>query len=132
MAAVLALAPEKLDPDRPLLSLGLDSLTAMELKVEIETGLGAAFPLSMLLEGCGIRELAERAAGVSARLSDTTARDVDGPHARNSPMIGSRTSSNCSGTRTNSRPTAPPITSPGPRRSARSWTSTPCDGRYGA
>ncbi len=60
VADVLGLAPEKVDPDRPLMSLGLDSLTAMELKVEIETGLGAVLPLSMLMEGSGIRELAER------------------------------------------------------------------------
>src|SRR5205807_10471706 len=37
-----------------------DSLTALELKVEIETGLGAALPLSILLEASSIRDLAER------------------------------------------------------------------------
>ena len=42
--------PEKVDPDRPLHDLGLDSLTAMDLKVEIEACLGTALPLSMLLE----------------------------------------------------------------------------------
>jgi amino acid adenylation domain-containing protein len=60
VAAVLALAPEKVDLDRPLLSLGLDSLTAMDLKVQIDAALGTTLPLSILMEGCGIRELAER------------------------------------------------------------------------
>src|SRR5207247_2405680 len=60
VASILGLDPDKVDPDRRLLTLGLDSLTAMELKVDLEASLGAAPPLSMLLEGSGIRELAER------------------------------------------------------------------------
>ena len=68
VAAVLGLAPDKVDPDRPFMSLGLDSLSAMDLKVEIDAGLGTTFPLSMLMEGSGIRELAER---VSERLAGT-------------------------------------------------------------
>jgi amino acid adenylation domain-containing protein len=60
VAAVLGLTPEKVDPDRPLLSLGLDSLSAMDLKMEIDAGLGTKLPLSMLMEGMGIRELAAR------------------------------------------------------------------------
>ena len=66
VADVLGLAPDKVDPDRPLMSLGLDSLSAMDLKVEIDAGLGTTLPLSMLMEGSGIRELAER---VSERLA---------------------------------------------------------------
>jgi amino acid adenylation domain-containing protein len=58
VAAVLGLPPEKLDPDRPLLNLGLDSLSAMDLKLEIDKGLGTALPLSLLMEVSGIRELA--------------------------------------------------------------------------
>ena len=72
MAAVLELAPEKVDLDRPLLNLGLDSLTAMELKVEIDSFLGAAMPLSMLLESGGIRELAERGTFAPCRHSGQT------------------------------------------------------------
>jgi len=59
VAVVLGLDPDKVDPDRPLLSLGLDSLSAMDLKVEIDAGLRTALPLSMLMEVSGIRELAE-------------------------------------------------------------------------
>ena len=62
VAAVLGMTPDKVDPDRPLLTMGLDSLTAMDLKVEIETSLGMTLPLSILLEGATIRELAEQAA----------------------------------------------------------------------
>jgi amino acid adenylation domain-containing protein len=61
VADILGLAPEEVDADRPLLALGLDSLTAVELKVELETFFGAALPLSSLLEGSTIRDLAERA-----------------------------------------------------------------------
>jgi amino acid adenylation domain-containing protein len=71
VAAVLELAPDRVDLDRPLLNLGLDSLTAMELKVEIDAFLGAALPLSMLLESGGIRELAD---GAFALLATTPAR----------------------------------------------------------
>ena len=69
------LAPDKVDLDRPLLNLGLDSLTAMELKVEIDAFLGAALPLSVLLESGGIRELAERRECAPCRHSGQTARD---------------------------------------------------------
>src|SRR5262249_41531952 len=61
VAAVLGLAPERVDLDRPLMALGLDSLTAMELKAEIESSLGAALPLTMLLEGSSVRSLAAKA-----------------------------------------------------------------------
>ncbi len=75
VAAVLELAPDKVDLDRPLLNLGLDSLTAMELKVEIDAFLGASLPLSMLLESGGIRELAESANSTPCRHSGQTVRD---------------------------------------------------------
>ena len=76
VAAVLGLAPDKVDPDRPLLSMGLDSLSAMDLKIEIDAGLGTTLPLSMLMEVSGIRELAERAseyvAGAPIQPSETS------------------------------------------------------------
>ena len=82
VAAVLELAPEKVDLDRPLLNLGLDSLTAMELKIEIDAFLGAPLPLSILLESGGIRELAESAnsllAATPARLPETAKSPVPG------------------------------------------------------
>jgi amino acid adenylation domain-containing protein len=70
VAAVLALPADTVDPDRPLLSLGLDSLSAMDLKIELDASLGTKLPLSMLMEGSSIRSLAEWAnehlAGFSA------------------------------------------------------------------
>ena len=62
VADVLGMTSEKVDPDRPLLTMGLDSLSAVDLKVEVETSLGITLPLSRLLEGATIRDLAEQAA----------------------------------------------------------------------
>jgi amino acid adenylation domain-containing protein len=76
VAALLELAPDRVDLDRPLLSMGLDSLTAMDLKVEVDAALGAALPLSLLLEGSGIRDLAER---VSGHLADSPMRPSEAP-----------------------------------------------------
>jgi len=131
VAAVLGLAPEKVDPDRPLLALGLDSLTAMELKVEIEAGLGAALPLSMLLEGSGIRELAERTsaqlAGQPARPPETSTAPTPGgsdqelSHEQQLLWYAHQFTPNCA---------AYHIT--GAQQSAPRWTSRPSDGRWGA
>ncbi|MFD2169281.1 amino acid adenylation domain-containing protein [Tumebacillus lipolyticus] len=44
--------------DKPLGTLGLDSLTAVELKHEIEESLGVDLPLSALLEGPSVQTLA--------------------------------------------------------------------------
>ncbi len=61
VATVLEMASDKVDPDRPLLTMGLDSLTAIDLKVEIDASLGVSLPLSRLLEGATIRDLADEA-----------------------------------------------------------------------
>jgi amino acid adenylation domain-containing protein len=45
--------------DRPLTSLGLDSLTAVELKGSVEAALGLPVPLADLLRGIGIDGLAD-------------------------------------------------------------------------
>jgi len=60
-AGILGLAPEKLDRARPLWTVGLDSLMAMELKVGIEAELGTALPLTTLLDGPSVTRLAEAA-----------------------------------------------------------------------
>jgi amino acid adenylation domain-containing protein len=74
VAAVMGLAPDKVDPDRPLLSLGLDSLSAMDLKLELDAALGTKLPLSSLMESSGIRALA---ASASAQLADAPSRPSD-------------------------------------------------------
>ncbi|HKH44746.1 MAG TPA: condensation domain-containing protein, partial [Thermoanaerobaculia bacterium] len=56
-ARVLRLAPERIDPDQPLIALGLDSLSAVELQQEIEPRLGAQVSLTALLEGATLRDL---------------------------------------------------------------------------
>ncbi|HZF12748.1 MAG TPA: amino acid adenylation domain-containing protein, partial [Thermoanaerobaculia bacterium] len=46
-------------PTQPLIGLGLDSVTACELQVEVEATLGVALPLDTLLAGAGTGELAD-------------------------------------------------------------------------
>ncbi|MGH9363634.1 MAG: condensation domain-containing protein, partial [Thermoanaerobaculia bacterium] len=54
----MRVAPDRLPPDRPLTELGLDSLAATELQHEIESGLGFSLPLTALLDGASLAELA--------------------------------------------------------------------------
>ncbi|MFE0043486.1 type I polyketide synthase [Streptomyces albireticuli] len=70
------------DPDRPLLDLGVDSLMAVELKNEIESGLGVSLPISAFLEGAAsVRKLADRVMGdlsdAGAAAEDTGIRRVE-------------------------------------------------------
>jgi amino acid adenylation domain-containing protein len=60
VAGVLRLEPGRVDPERPLNTMGLDSLMALELKGGVEEELGASLPISALLDGPTIVELAER------------------------------------------------------------------------
>ncbi len=63
--------------DQPLTALGLDSLSAVELKGSVEAALGplgVAVPLADLLQGIGVEELADRMlAGAGTREADTDA-----------------------------------------------------------
>ncbi|MFL6293612.1 MAG: amino acid adenylation domain-containing protein, partial [Thermoanaerobaculia bacterium] len=56
-AQALGLPVELVDPDRPLTELGLDSLSAVELKGGIEAALGVSVSLADLLEGASLRSL---------------------------------------------------------------------------
>jgi len=58
LAGVLKLDPERVDTGRPLDSMGLDSLMAIELKNGVESELGAALPLASLLQGPSLDRLA--------------------------------------------------------------------------
>ncbi|MGD2113927.1 MAG: AMP-binding protein, partial [Acidobacteriota bacterium] len=53
----------RLEPDRSLTSVGLDSLRAIELCNLLEADLGVEVPVSELLSGAGIGDLVERANG---------------------------------------------------------------------
>jgi amino acid adenylation domain-containing protein len=59
-AAVLRVAPGDLDPDRPLLDYGLDSLAAIELGQAIENAFGVILGPGDFLEGASTRALARR------------------------------------------------------------------------
>jgi amino acid adenylation domain-containing protein len=62
LALVLQSAPDAIDPERPLDECGIDSLMAMDLKLEIEKDFAIAIPLTSLLIGPTITELAEEVA----------------------------------------------------------------------
>jgi amino acid adenylation domain-containing protein len=57
-ARVLGVAAERIDPRQPLVTLGLDSLMAGELKTAVDSALGVALQLTRLLEEVGISALA--------------------------------------------------------------------------
>ena len=58
VAQVLKLTPSYLNYQQPLSTLGIDSLTAIELQNSIETQLGVVLPMASILEGSSIAELA--------------------------------------------------------------------------
>ncbi len=61
VAGVLRLDPARVDPERKLDTLGLDSLMAIELKSGVEADLGTSLPITSLLDGPTIAELADQA-----------------------------------------------------------------------
>ena len=88
----LGLAPERLDLDRPLDQLGVDSLIATELRTQIERELGILVPVIELLDGPTVTGLADRlcerigdedplAADPQPRV-DTSAPQADGASSR--------------------------------------------------
>src|SRR5206468_3748538 len=60
LAGVLGLDRSRVDLDRPLHTMGLDSLMALALKAAAEADLGIILPLALLFEGPSIAQLAER------------------------------------------------------------------------
>jgi amino acid adenylation domain-containing protein len=72
-AAVLGTAAAAVTDRQALTSLGLDSLTAVELKGSVEAALGLPLPLAELLRGAGLGELAD---GLLAELDTAPVADV--------------------------------------------------------
>jgi len=58
LASVLRTEPERVETDRPIDGMGLDSLMAIELKNGIESDLGVSLPLATLLRGPSLDQLA--------------------------------------------------------------------------
>jgi acyl carrier protein len=71
VARVLGASPEKLDVDRPFNTLGIDSLTAVELKNQIEADLAVSIPVVGFLQGPSVRDLALEMAAQLASASAT-------------------------------------------------------------
>ncbi len=59
VARILRMPVSKLDVQQPLTNLGLDSLMAIELKNQVENNLEVLIPVTTLLEGPSIAQLAE-------------------------------------------------------------------------
>ena len=57
LARVLRAEPEKIDPSAPLVTLGVDSLTAMELRSRLQAALSAAIPAPVLFTNPDIHSL---------------------------------------------------------------------------
>ena len=86
LAAVLAaearrvLRREVVDPDLPLISLGLDSLAAAELRSAVAARTGVEVPLTLLLEGASLRALAAEARIADALPAFAVEPDAPGEH----------------------------------------------------
>ena len=57
-ARVMRLDPDVIDSNQPLSELGMDSLMAVELKYQIESGLGVEVPMRNLVEKPTVAQLA--------------------------------------------------------------------------
>ncbi|MEH2191207.1 MAG: amino acid adenylation domain-containing protein [Nostoc sp.] len=64
VAQVLKIARSQLDYQQPLSTLGVDSLTAIELQNSIETQLGVVLPMANILEGSSIALLTQLTASL--------------------------------------------------------------------
>jgi NADPH:quinone reductase-like Zn-dependent oxidoreductase/acyl carrier protein len=63
VAGVLRLTAARIDVDQPLVTMGIDSLMAVELKNRVERELGVAIPLLQLIKGPSVRDLARSLLG---------------------------------------------------------------------
>ncbi len=72
LAQLRGIAAAQIDPQQPLTSLGLDSLMAVEIKDHIETTFGVVLPLSTVLQGPNLNQLAALILG-SASSSESAA-----------------------------------------------------------
>ena len=59
--------------------MGLDSITAMELKADIDAYLGVSLPLEVLIDASSLREVAERAGDFVGQANDEAHRRAEPP-----------------------------------------------------
>ncbi|PVB63783.1 fatty acid synthase [Labrenzia sp. 011] len=59
---ILRIAPEEIDPHKPLSDIGMDSLMALELRMSAESQLGIDIPLMSLANGATLIDLSSRVA----------------------------------------------------------------------
>ena len=70
VADILKIPLAKVDVHRPLNTLGIDSLMAMELKTDIEEDMGIEFPFEVLFLGASIADLRAHVSGKGRREKD--------------------------------------------------------------
>jgi acyl transferase domain-containing protein/NADPH:quinone reductase-like Zn-dependent oxidoreductase/aryl carrier-like protein len=83
VARVLGTAPEKLDVEKPLLNLGIDSLMAVELRNWIEQELRVSVPIMELMRSPSLTRLTET---LLERLAEEAGEDAAPP--REEPALG--------------------------------------------
>lgn len=92
IAASLKLSLSGMDVQQPLNSLGIDSLTAMELKGWIEAELGVEVPITLFLQEPSISQfsaqLLDQFVGVMPLLSQTLIPDADALNGNHADGIG--------------------------------------------
>jgi NAD(P)-dependent dehydrogenase (short-subunit alcohol dehydrogenase family)/acyl carrier protein len=84
VGGILRVSPDKLDENRSLLEVGMDSLMGVELMTSLETNLGLSIPVMALSEGPTIARLAERISHIlrAPEDADDAAESTLAAHAR--------------------------------------------------
>ena len=94
---ILRVAPDKLDENRSLLEVGMDSLMGVELMTSLETNLGLSIPIMALSEGPTISRLAERLAHV-IRPPENAEDAADSPLAEHARQLAAQHAADVSST----------------------------------
>ncbi len=89
IGTILRVAPDKLDENRSLLEVGMDSLMGVELMTSLETNLGLSIPIMALSEGPTISRLAERLAQV-IRPSENAEETAESPLAEQARQLAAQ------------------------------------------
>jgi len=102
-ARLLGIARSQLNPQQPLITLGIDSLKAVEIKNYIETNFGLVLPIETFLEDISITQLATRICEITLLspsppfISASTVQTLTEPSSlKNQPVPASSTQSQSS------------------------------------